>query len=207
VNVSGSDAPVFEIPEALSVPEEIPDPLARAVASRHEDRAGAGGGDAPRRFAAICVGADFDFRERLGFIEVGRDEAGEGKDFAPQHRDGIRREERGSARRAQDGIDDHVSSPVPSEGRRDGGHVRGVGEHPHLDGRGREVGKHGVELTDHEGNGQELDRRDPSAVLGRRRDDDRRAVDPMRREGQEVSLDARAASRVRPGDGDDRGHG
>jgi hypothetical protein len=195
------DPPVVEDPEPAAVPQNIAHPVARAVSPGDQHRARAEIRDPSRRLGRIGIAPDRDAGELRCFLEVRSHDVAEGQEAVAESADAVAGKKPRPARRREDRVQDDVRRTVAGERGRHRADVTGVTQHPDLHRRRREIRKDRVELLRHETGRKPLDGGDPAGVLGRAGDDDGRAVQAVRREGQEVRLDPGAAPRVGARDG------
>jgi hypothetical protein len=195
------DPPVVEDPEPAAVPQNVPEPVARAVAPGDQDRARALIRDPARRLGPVGLAPNRDAGELRRLRQVRSHDVAKGQEVPAKGPDAVAGKEPRPAGRREDRVQDDVGRAVAGERGCDGADVTGVTEHPDLHRRRQEIGEDRVELLPDETGRKPLDGGDPAGVLGRARDDDGRPVQAVRREGQEVRLDPGAAPRVGARDG------
>ena len=185
-----------EFGEEPSVEEEVARLAAARVPALDEDGPGAELRDQAGGQAPVGRGPDADSRERLGLGEVGRDQVGERQETAAQAGESRLREEPRAGLGHHHRVEHDVLRVMALERRGDGADARRVEQHADLDGARAEVVEDGVDLPCQEPGRKGLDREDTQAVLGRPGGEGRRSMDPVRRERQQVRLDAGPATRV-----------
>jgi hypothetical protein len=195
------DPTVVEDPEPAAVPQNVADPVARAVAPGDQNRARAEIRDPARRLGPVGLVADRDSCELRRLLEVRSHDVAQGQEAVAERPDAVAGKEPRPARRREDRVKDDVRRTVAGQRGGDRADVTGIAQHPDLHRRRRQVGEDRVELLPDETRRKCLDRDDPAGVLGRARDDDGGAVQTVRRESQEVRLDAGAAPRIGARDG------
>jgi len=191
---------MFVDPEILSVPQKVADPVASRVSPGDEDGAGAEASDLLDRPAQIEVRSAGLARDRRGLVEVRRHEVAQGKEIPSQCAKPRGGEERSAACRDEHWVEDDVLRPVTAEAGSDCADVPRVPQHPDFHRGGSEIGEDRIDLFRDEARRERLDRDDASSVLRGSRDDHRRAVYGVRREGQQVRLDPGASARIGPRD-------
>lgn len=195
------DPPVVEDPEPPAVPEQIADPVARAVPPGDHHRARAQIRDPARRLGPVGFAPNRDSGELRSLLEVRSHDVAQGQEAAAKRPDAVAGKKLRPARRREDRVQDDVAGMVAGQRGRHGADVTGVTQHPDLHRRRREIGEYGVELLPDETGRKPLDRDDPAGVLGRARDDDGGAVQAVSSESQEVRLYPGAAPRIGARDG------
>jgi hypothetical protein len=139
--------------------------------------------------------------EDLGFGHVRRNDVGAREQFGPQGGDCIRFEQPVPAFGDHHRIDHDMRQFERLDRRRHRFDDRGGREHPHLHGIGPDVSRDRLDLRDHEVCRQRLPGDDAQGVLRGDGGDRARAEDAERGKRLQVRLDAGAAARVAPGNG------
>jgi len=198
------DTAVGKGPERLSVPEHVADAVARRVAARDQDGAGAEVPDLPRRPADVVLRSDRNARDRRRLVPVRCHEVAHGEEVPAKSANPAGGEKGSTARRGEHRVEDDVLRPMTAQAGRNRPDGPCVPQHADLHRGGSEIGEDRVDLSGDEPGGERLDRGDVEGVLRGARDDDSRAVDGVRREGRDVRLDSGAPTRIGSRDRDDR---
>lgn len=177
------------------------------VTALDEDRAAVALGQLLRNGRLLARGFYRVSRERLGLHDVGGDDRGQGEEPAGERADGVLADESCARSGDHDRVDHDVGGVPMREPLGDDLDDVGGGHHADLHRSRRDVLEDGVDLL-----GDELGRRllhgtHPAGVLRGERGDGGFREEMVRRDGLDVRLDARAATRVRAGDGEHRGDG
>ena len=175
------------------------------VAAFDEDRARAERED--RRGGAARVGErpHVEAGEHGRLVRVRRREVGERQQPRHERGHGVGPQQQVAGRGDHHRVHHDRPEPPPRDPVRDGLDDLGRGEHPRLDRPDGQVRRHGVDLRGHERRRHVVDGRDAARVLGRERRHDAHPEHAVRLKRFQVGLEARAAARVRSGDGESGG--
>jgi len=142
---------------------------------------------------------EVDTREQTGFTQVGGDDRSEWQERLLVHLEATSLHQGVSAGRHEDRVDDHVREQAVRGGSGHRFNSSGSRQHASFDSRHGKIRGNGVDLRTHHFGFERAHCGDRGGVLGGHGGDGGRAVDATRGEGAKVSLNARPASGIAPG--------